>query len=90
MRTSAEKQADALLEALKKGPLTALQILEKLGIARASARVFDLRRDGWDVRSEMITVKNRRGDDCRVARYSLASSQRSLVPALEQTMRHAA
>jgi hypothetical protein len=90
MKRSTDKQTEDLLNALKKGPLTALQILEQLGIARASARVFDLRHDGWDVRSQMIVVKNRRGDDCRVALYTLASTQRSFVPVLEASVRRAA
>ncbi|GEM_PF-1073229 len=65
-------QNEILLQALRSGPMTALEILDTLGIARASARVYDLRRAGHDVRSEMITVHNRRGEPCRVAAYSLA------------------
>lgn len=90
MKSSAEKQSAALLAALRSGPITALQALDKLGIARASARVCDLRREGWNISSQMITVRNRRGEDCRVAQYTLVSPQASLVPGLEQTMRRAA
>lgn len=73
-------QNDALLAALRRGPVTADTALRELGIARASARVFDLRASGYDIRSRLITVKNRRGDDCHVAEYSLANTQRVLIP----------
>lgn len=73
-------QNEMLLNALRSGPMTALEILDKLGIARASARVYDLRQAGYDIRSRMITVRNRRGEKCRVALYSLHSAQRQLLP----------
>lgn len=73
-------QNDALLAALKRGPITADAALRELGIARASARVYDLRAAGYDVRSRLITVKNRHGDECHVAEYSLASHQTVLIP----------
>ena len=75
-----KRQNDQLLDALRIKPLTALEILQELGIYRASARVFDLRDEGWDVRSEEITVRNRQGETVRVALYSLASDQRVLLP----------
>lgn len=74
------KQCERLLEALRTRPLTAMDILDDLGIARASARVYDLRADGWDIRSSDIVVRNRFGDLCHVSLYSLASTQMSLVP----------
>lgn len=74
------KQNEKLLAALRKKPMTALQVWAELGIARASARVFDLRQAGYDVRSTDITVQNRDGNPCRVALYSLASTQCVLIP----------
>lgn len=73
-------QNDLLLRELKKGPVTSLEVLDRLGIARASARVYDLRQAGYDIRSQMITVRNRRGEKCRVALYSLHSAQGQLLP----------
>jgi len=43
------------------------------GIGRLAARIGDLKKQGMDIESEMITVKNRDGQPCRVARYSLAA-----------------
>lgn len=75
-----EHQNDLLLRALRHGPLTGLQILDQLGIARAAARVYELRQAGHDIRSTPIEVTNRRGEACRVALYSLHSTQRTLLP----------
>lgn len=72
-------QNDQLLAALKVKAMTALEIWQELGIARASARVYDLREQGFDIRSEEISVRNRHGERCRVALYSLAQ-QRQLLP----------
>lgn len=69
-----------LLQALRQQPMTAMDILQQLGIARASARVFDLREEGHNICSRMITVRNRHGQHCRVALYSLPSVQTTLIP----------
>lgn len=75
-----KRQNDTLLAALRIKPMTAGDIWSELGIARASARVFDLRAEGWDIRSEQITVRNRNGDTCHVALYTLVSTQTLLLP----------
>ena len=74
------RQNDELLAALSRRAMTATEIWEQLGIARASARVFDLREEGYDITSTEITVRNRDGEPCRVALYALASEQLQLVP----------
>lgn len=76
----ADTQNEKVLAALARRPMTAIEIWQQLGIARASARVFDLRRAGYDIRSRDIVVTNRDGEDCHVALYSLASTQRTLMP----------
>ena len=78
--SSTRKQCARLLDALHSRSMTAMEILDELGIARASARVFDLREEGWDIQSTEITVRNRFGEPCHVALYSLASEQMTLVP----------
>ena len=42
-----------------------------LGITRLASRVHELRRFGVPVEKEMITVKNRKGEPCRVAKYTI-------------------
>ena len=50
------------------GSITTLEAFA-LGITRLASRVYDMRAHGINVASEMVTVKNRKGEDCRVARY---------------------
>ena len=76
----AKCQNAELLAALSRKPMTAGEIWQELGIARASARVYDLRQEGHDIRSEDISVRNRHGDMCRVALYTLKTNQLMLVP----------
>ena len=49
--------------------ITALEAINELGIYRLASRICDLRRIGYEISSEMITVKNRFEEDCRVKRY---------------------
>lgn len=66
-------QCDMVLAYIQQhGSITALEADDALGVRRLAARIADLRDQGQDITSEMVTVKNRRGDDCRVARYSMA------------------
>lgn len=66
-----KKQCIQLLAALKDGPLTSLDIHARLGIYRASARIYDLRGVGERIATERVTVSNRDGHSCSVARYAL-------------------
>lgn len=52
------------------GPITPLDALKKYGIMRLGARVWDLRKEGVPIKTDIITVKTRSGE-ARVARYSL-------------------
>ncbi|MCD7096907.1 helix-turn-helix domain-containing protein [Stenotrophomonas sp. MMGLT7] len=79
---SHSRQNERLLAALKQRPMTAAEIWRDLGIARASARVHDLRNEGHDIVSTPITVPNRDGEPCRVAQYRLADAQLNLLPQL--------
>lgn len=65
------------------GSITAIQADDDLGIRRLAARVKDLKDDGHDIQSERVTVKNRRGEDCTVARYSLGGTL-TLTPTVAQ------
>lgn len=51
--------------------ITALEAIEDLGILRLASRVSDLRRRGYQITSKMIKVKNRFGETCRIAEYSI-------------------
>ena len=53
------------------GSITAKQAMEDLGCYRLSGRIYDIKAIGITVEKEMITVQNRQGKDCRVARYTI-------------------
>jgi len=65
-------QCSAVLSYIKEfGSITALDALRDLGIMRLGARVWDLRQNGYNVDADTVTVQNRWGKDCHVARYTL-------------------
>ena len=65
-------QNETVLNWLKgKNSITPLEALEKWGVLRLGARIYDLRDQGHKIKSEMVEVRNRFGDLCRVAKYSL-------------------
>ena len=52
------------------GSITTMQAFG-IGITRLASRVHDLRRFGIPVDREMVEVLNRKGETCRVARYTI-------------------
>lgn len=53
--------------------MTPLDMWVELGIYRASDVVYQLRKDGHDIRTDYVIVKNQYDEDCRVAYYVLES-----------------
>ena len=43
-----------------------------LGIYRLSDVIYKLRKDGYDIKTNEVEVKNQFGEICRVANYELA------------------
>lgn len=68
MKSQKERLIDYLLE---EKSISQLEALRELGIMRLASRITDLKRDGWDIRAETETVKNRYGEPCRIKRYRL-------------------
>ena len=60
-----------ILAHMKVAPITQLDALKYAGCLRLGARIYDLRDAGHDIRTEMVTVQNSRGERKRVARYRL-------------------
>jgi hypothetical protein len=61
-------QSEAILEHLKSGEsLTALQALSLFNCLRLGARILELRRQGHDIRSEIIRTPSGKN----VAKYTL-------------------
>lgn len=65
-------QKEAVLEWLKTdGSITSMEAFEHLGITRLSAVVFDLRKLGYVISSEDMSITNRYGKQVHFARYRL-------------------
>jgi hypothetical protein len=48
---------------------------DELAVRRLPSRIYDLRRDGYNVIGETVKVKNRFGEACYVTRYRLGEEQ---------------
>ncbi len=65
-------QQKRILNYLKQGnELTRLNCWEQLGILEAPARISELRAEGHNIHTEMITVRNRYGEKVRIAKWTL-------------------
>lgn len=67
-------QCERLIEYMERHPVdgvTQIDALNELGILRLASRISELRSDGYVIEKEMISVKNRFGEKCSVARYRL-------------------
>ncbi|HCN70869.1 MAG TPA: hypothetical protein DIS96_03810 [Pusillimonas sp.] len=69
--TSSEAQRQRIIEALRTGPKTSYQ-LRRLGCYQHSTRIFELRRQGYDIETERVVLYDRDGFmHPRCARYHL-------------------
>lgn len=68
-------QCERVLSRLRRGPLTSMQAEVELGVGRCAARVKDLREQGHDIHTEMATVINRFGEECRIGIYRLVNGK---------------
>ena len=67
-----EQEQDIIDYIKAHGSITQFQAVF-IGVGRLSARVLDLRRKNVPLKTEMVTIENRKGKMCRVARYWLAA-----------------
>lgn len=66
-------QAQLILEYMDEfGSITPLEAMRDIGCYRLSARIADLKKKGYIIKTESVSVPNRRGKHSNVARYSLA------------------
>ena len=73
---SKQTQCDQILAWLKaSNPITPLEALQRFSCMRLGARIYDLREAGHDIIKSTITVKNRDGEECRVAEYRMAGGE---------------
>jgi len=68
-------QAERVLEYIEKfGSITQYEALQDLGVMRLASRISDLKKLGYPIKGEIVTVKNRFEEDCYVKRYSLGGN----------------
>ena len=66
------RQVDRVLAWLREhGSMTEDDAKKHLGIRRLGARIWDLRRLGHTIETEMVPVPNRWDETCHVAKYVL-------------------
>ena len=66
------KQTERILQYMRDfGSITQLEAIRDISCMRLGARIFDLKREGYTIKKEMETSKNRYGEDTSYARYRL-------------------
>jgi hypothetical protein len=62
-----ETQTKQILQYMRTQPITAIDALQYIGSFRLAARIKNLRDEGHDIHTEIITTDN----GAKIARYSL-------------------
>lgn len=57
------------------GSITPVEALSDYGIMRLGARIYDLKREGHVITSELVEGRNRYGERTRYARYRMGANQ---------------
>jgi hypothetical protein len=68
---SVEVQRQRILDRLRIGPASTLQLRSELDVLAVGARIFELRRDGHPIDTLTVTEATACGQPHRVARYYL-------------------
>ena len=53
------------------GSITPMEALQDYSCMRLGARIWELKRDGHDIRSEIVVGRNRYGEKIHYARYTM-------------------
>lgn len=53
------------------GKITSWEAIEEYGITRLGSRIYDLRKEGYQIKSRSETVKTRLGNKTNIAVYEL-------------------
>ena len=69
-------QAERVLAYIERfGSITQYEALQDLGVMRLASRISELKKNGYPIQSEVVSVKNRFEEDCYIKRYSLVRSE---------------
>ena len=73
---SKPSQAQRVIDYIEEnGSITQLQALNDIGVMRLASRISELKKQGYSITSELVTVVNRYGEKCRVIKYCLGSAK---------------
>ena len=65
-------QKDRIIRHLNdKGSITALDAIKEYGIMRLASRISELKDEGYNIRSEFVSSKNRYNESVSFSKYSL-------------------
>lgn len=53
------------------GSITSFEAMQYLGVMRLASRITDLRKNGYAIKKDVVTSKNRYGKTIYYVRYSL-------------------
>ena len=53
------------------GGITQFEAMKDLGVMRLASRISELKKNGYKITSDVVGVKNRFGETCRVKRYRI-------------------
>lgn len=63
-------QEQRVLEYIREnGSITQLEALNELGVMRLASRISSLRKQGFNIVGESVTVKNRFNENCHIKKY---------------------
>lgn len=66
------KQTDRIIDYIGEfGSITPLEAFRDLGIMRLASRISDLKKEGYDIQSEMASGTNRYGETTHFKKYWL-------------------
>ena len=75
MQNSNPTQCTRILDYLKQfGSITQREALNDLGIMRLASRISELRKNGYEINSKMISVTNRFGETCNIKQYFMSAN----------------
>ena len=67
-------QKQRIIRHLKdKGSITALQAMKEYGIMRLTSRICELKDEGYNIKSEFVSSKNRYNESVTYSKYTLAN-----------------
>ena len=66
-------QCEKILKYIKEqGSITPLDAMREFSCMRLASRITDLKKAGYKINSEMVTSKNKYGENVRYAMYTLS------------------